>query len=73
VGPPRRLGAHLRERRPLQPAPRARISVDRLPALHPAVAPGEDPRAGRWRGAAKKECGLHTTTKALEEGEGQST
>ncbi|MBX3160179.1 MAG: phosphoadenylyl-sulfate reductase [Deltaproteobacteria bacterium] len=26
-----------------------------------AVAPGEDPRAGRWRGAAKNECGLHTT------------
>lgn len=23
------------------------------------VAPGEDPRAGRWRGTAKKECGLH--------------
>jgi phosphoadenosine phosphosulfate reductase len=25
------------------------------------VAPGEDPRAGRWRGAAKIECGLHPT------------
>lgn len=24
-----------------------------------AVAPGEDPRAGRWRGQAKVECGLH--------------
>jgi phosphoadenosine phosphosulfate reductase len=24
-----------------------------------AVAPGEDPRAGRWRGREKKECGLH--------------
>lgn len=24
-----------------------------------AVAPGEDPRAGRWRGRDKKECGLH--------------
>ena len=23
------------------------------------VAPGEDPRAGRWRGREKKECGLH--------------
>lgn len=23
------------------------------------VAPGEDPRAGRWRGAAKEECGIH--------------
>jgi phosphoadenosine phosphosulfate reductase len=25
-----------------------------------AVAPGEDPRAGRWAGFAKTECGLHT-------------
>ncbi len=24
-----------------------------------AVSPGEDPRAGRWRGLAKRECGLH--------------
>ncbi len=24
-----------------------------------AVRPGEDPRAGRWRGRAKTECGLH--------------
>jgi phosphoadenylyl-sulfate reductase (thioredoxin) len=24
-----------------------------------AVAPGENARAGRWRGSAKKECGLH--------------
>ena len=24
------------------------------------VAPGEDPRAGRWRGAIKTECGLHS-------------
>jgi phosphoadenosine phosphosulfate reductase len=23
------------------------------------VAPGEDPRAGRWRGQAKTECGIH--------------
>ena len=25
-----------------------------------AVAPGEDPRAGRWAGLAKTECGLHS-------------
>ncbi|NUU17870.1 phosphoadenylyl-sulfate reductase [Cellulomonas humilata] len=25
-----------------------------------AVAPGEDPRAGRWSGTSKIECGLHT-------------
>lgn len=24
-----------------------------------AIAPGEDPRAGRWRGREKTECGLH--------------
>jgi phosphoadenosine phosphosulfate reductase len=24
-----------------------------------AVQPGEDPRAGRWSGSSKKECGLH--------------
>ncbi|MEM6609853.1 MAG: phosphoadenylyl-sulfate reductase [Pseudomonadota bacterium] len=24
-----------------------------------AVAPGEDPRAGRWRGSDKEECGIH--------------
>lgn len=24
-----------------------------------AVSPGEDPRAGRWRGRAKTECGIH--------------
>ena len=23
------------------------------------VAPGEDPRSGRWRGLEKQECGLH--------------
>ena len=27
------------------------------------VRPGEDPRAGRWRGAAKTECGLHSRTR----------
>lgn len=26
-----------------------------------AVKPGEDERAGRWRGRAKTECGIHTT------------
>ena len=24
------------------------------------VAPGEDPRAGRWAGSNKTECGIHT-------------
>jgi phosphoadenosine phosphosulfate reductase len=26
------------------------------------VAPGEDPRSGRWRGKAKQECGIHGDT-----------
>jgi phosphoadenosine phosphosulfate reductase len=26
------------------------------------TAPGEDPRAGRWRGRGKTECGIHVTT-----------
>ena len=29
-----------------------------------AVAPGEDPRAGRWSGTDKLECGLHASTSA---------
>jgi phosphoadenosine phosphosulfate reductase len=29
-----------------------------------AVKPGEDPRAGRWRGTEKVECGLHTKDEA---------
>lgn len=34
-------------------------SIGCLPCTTP-VAPGEDPRAGRWRGLDKTECGLHT-------------
>jgi phosphoadenosine phosphosulfate reductase len=33
-------------------------SVGCMPCTAP-VAPGEDPRAGRWRGAEKTECGIH--------------
>ena len=33
-------------------------SIGCLPCTTP-IAPGEDPRAGRWRGRDKKECGLH--------------
>ena len=29
-----------------------------------AIVPGENLRAGRWRGATKKECGLHTSQPA---------
>ena len=31
-----------------------------------AVAPGEDPRAGRWPGFAKTECGLHAVPKEAQ-------
>jgi phosphoadenosine phosphosulfate reductase len=34
-------------------------SIGCTPCTGP-VAPGEDPRAGRWSGFAKTECGLHT-------------
>jgi phosphoadenosine phosphosulfate reductase len=33
-------------------------SIGCAPCTH-RVADGEDPRAGRWRGTAKNECGLH--------------
>lgn len=31
-----------------------------------AVRPGEDPRAGRWPGQAKTECGLHGTQEVMQ-------
>ena len=34
------------------------LSIGCMPCTDP-VAPGEDPRAGRWRGQAKTECGIH--------------
>lgn len=36
-------------------------SIGCWPCTHP-VADGEDVRAGRWRGAAKTECGIHGRT-----------
>ncbi len=36
-------------------------SIGCLPCTS-AVRPGEESRAGRWRGRAKTECGIHTTT-----------
>lgn len=35
------------------------FSIGCIPCTSP-VRPGEDPRAGRWRGSDKVECGLHT-------------
>ena len=36
-------------------------SIGCLPCTSP-VFPGEDPRAGRWRGLERKECGIHSRT-----------
>ena len=44
---------------PEHPLTRTGYAVDRLLAVHPPVAPGEDARAGRWAGRGKTECGLH--------------
>ena len=46
-------------RRAVQPAARSGLPEHRLRPCTTPVAPGEDPRAGRWRGREKKECGLH--------------
>jgi phosphoadenosine phosphosulfate reductase len=35
------------------------LSIGCAPTTRPVV-PGEDPRAGRWPGTSKTECGLHT-------------
>lgn len=32
-----------------------------------AIRPGEDPRAGRWSGLEKSECGLHVQVSAIEQ------
>jgi phosphoadenosine phosphosulfate reductase len=46
-------------RLPVHPlAERGYPSIGCWPCTRP-VAPGEDPRAGRWAGTAKTECGLH--------------
>jgi phosphoadenosine phosphosulfate reductase len=37
---------------------RGYASIGCAPCTTP-IRPGEDPRAGRWRGSAKTECGLH--------------
>ena len=42
-----------------EPAARTRLRLDRLRTVHPAGGRGEDPRAGRWAGFGKVECGMH--------------
>jgi phosphoadenosine phosphosulfate reductase len=44
---------------PIHPlVPRGYLSIGCAPTTRP-VGPGEDPRAGRWAGSNKTECGLH--------------
>ncbi len=43
-------------------------SIGCAPCTSP-VAPGEDPRAGRWRGATKTECGIHFIGGKAQRGE----
>ena len=50
------LAAHDLPRHPL--VAQGFPSVGCWPCTHP-VADGDDPRAGRWRGQAKTECGIH--------------
>jgi phosphoadenosine phosphosulfate reductase len=50
------MDAHDLPRHPL--VARGYASIGCAPCTSP-VAPGEDPRAGRWRGAEKEECGIH--------------
>ena len=44
------------------------LSIGCAPCTTP-VLPGEDPRAGRWRGRGKTECGLHLRRPAENVGE----
>ncbi|MDG4650052.1 phosphoadenylyl-sulfate reductase [Roseibacterium sp. SDUM158017] len=50
------MEAHALPRHPL--VARGYASIGCAPCTSP-VAPGEDPRAGRWRGLGKEECGIH--------------
>ena len=65
TGPPSTSWPTCRRARPAgASAGRAGLSLDRLRALHHPVAVGEDPRAGRWRGLDKTECGIHLGARA---------
>lgn len=50
------MDRHALPRHPLEA--RGFLSIGCAPCTTP-VAPGEDERAGRWRGSAKTECGIH--------------
>lgn len=56
---------------PMHPlAARGYPSVGCAPCTSP-VSSEEDPRAGRWRGTAKTECGLHTAPTAVRKQPGE--
>lgn len=56
-----------RHRLPAHPlAARGYLSIGCAPCTS-IVKPGEDPRAGRWRGFEKTECGIHRPTPSTEE------
>jgi phosphoadenosine phosphosulfate reductase len=50
------MDSHALPRHPL--VARGYPSIGCAPCTSP-VADGEDPRAGRWRGQGKDECGIH--------------
>jgi phosphoadenosine phosphosulfate reductase len=58
--------AHALPRHPLEA--QGFLSVGCQPCTSP-VLPGEDPRAGRWRGWDKTECGIHEPGKDDDEGD----
>lgn len=57
------LDRHALPRHPL--VARGYPSIGCAPCTGP-VAPGEDPRAGRWRGQEKTECGIHLVGGRIE-------
>ncbi|MEL6700898.1 MAG: phosphoadenylyl-sulfate reductase [Pseudomonadota bacterium] len=59
------MDAHDLPRHPL--VERGYLSIGCSPCTHP-VAPGQDPRSGRWQGAAKVECGIHFVNGAFTRG-----
>ncbi len=70
---PEDIGAYMDENR----LPRHPLVAQGYPSIGCApctskVAPGEDPRAGRWRGEDKVECGIHFVNgQAVREGQSQ--
>ena len=65
------VAAHVRRHEvPTNPLhERGYLSIGCAPCTSP-VKPGEDPRAGRWRGREKTECGLHVDRERPPEGQG---